>query len=289
MKTLIRNLAVLAGALIGAAFLTAAPATAAPGEAHEPEPHDWSWEGIFGTFDRQELQRGFQVYQEVCSACHALEQMSFRNLGEGDGPFTCFPDPNASHEDDGHHAEPLCYDNPNDNPVVRQIASAYIITDGPDDFGDMFERAGVPADRFPSVYANEQQARAANGGAYPPDLSLIVKARSGGAEYVRSLLLGYHEAPEGVTVRPGLYYNEYFPGGLIAMPPQLSEGMVTYADGTEATPEQMAHDVTAFLAWASDPHRVDRNRMGLMVLIYLFIFAVLLWFAYKQVWSRVEH
>ena len=290
MKTLIRNLAILAGTVIGAAFLTAAPAAAAPGEAHEPENHAWTFEGPFGTFERTQLQRGFQVFQEVCASCHALEHITFRNLGEGTGPFTCFPDPNAHHEEEGgHHAEPLCYDNPNDNPVVRQIASAYMIEDGPDDAGDMFERAGTPADNWPSPFANEQQARASNGGAYPPDLSLIVKARAGGADYVRAILLGYHEAPEGVTMRSGLHYNEYFPGGQIAMAQPLSDGIVTYADDTEATTEQMAEDVVTFLAWASDPHLVERNRTGLMVLIYLFVFAVLLWFAYKQVWSRVEH
>ncbi|HAQ35330.1 MAG: cytochrome c1 [Maricaulis sp.] len=284
MKTLIRNLAVL----FGAAALTTAPALAAEGEAHAPEAHEWTWDGPLGRFDRAQLQRGFQVYQEVCASCHALEQISFRNLAEGEGPFTCFPDPDA-HEEDGHHAEPICYDNPNDNPIILQLASGYQVEDGPDDAGDMFERPGIPADPFPAPFANEQQARASNGGAYPPDLSLIVKARGGGANYVRSLLLGYHEAPAGTDVRPGLHYNEYFPGGQIAMAPPLMDGLVTYADDTEATTEQMAEDVVAFLAWASDPHRVERNRLGLMVMIYFLIFAVLLWFAYKQVWSRVEH
>ena len=258
-------------AVAGAAAL-AGPALAAE-EAHAPEPHTWAFEGPFGQYDKQALQRGFQVYQQVCSACHALDFMSLRNLGEEGGPFY---DPE--------------YPNPNDNPIVRAIAAEYMITDGPDEFGEMFERAGRPADDFPHPYPNERAASAANGGAIPPNLSLIVKARSGGAEYIRSLLLGYgEEVPEDVNVRPGQYYNPYFPGGVLAMPPQLYEGLVEYADGTEATPEQMAHDVTAFLAWASEPHMEARKSMGFMVLIYLFIVCVLVWLAYRQVWSRVQH
>jgi ubiquinol-cytochrome c reductase cytochrome c1 subunit len=262
-----------------AVLLMASPALAAEGEQYEPESHEWSFSSpVFGTFDPDELQRGFQVYQEVCAACHALGQMSIRNLGEAGGPFY---DPD--------------YPNPNNNEVVRQIAAQYIIEDGPDEFGEMFERAGVPADRFPSPYPNQQAARASNGGAYPPDLSLIVKARGGGAEYVRSLMLGYdYELPEDVTLRPGQYYNPYFPGGVLAMGPQLVDGRVSYTtrEGqaeVEATPEQMAHDVTAFLTWASDPHAVERKRTGLAVMIFMLIFCGLLWFAYREVWANQEH
>ncbi|MEE2566150.1 cytochrome c1 [Hyphobacterium marinum] len=263
---------------VSAALLVSAPALAAEGEQHHPEQHDWTFAGPFGTFDRDQLQRGFQVYQEVCAACHGLDMMSFRNLGEEGGPFY---DPE--------------YPNPNDNEVVRWIAEQYVITDGPDDLGEMFERPGIPADSFPNPYPNPQAARASNGGALPPDLSLIVNARHDGANYVRSLLLGYgHEAPEGVTVRPGQYYNPYFPGGLLAMGPQLTEGRVSYTtpeggEEVEATPEQMAEDVVAFLAWATDPHATERKRTGLIVLIYMLILCGLTWFAYRQVWSNQEH
>lgn len=267
MKVLNRLLVAAAGALA-----LAVPALAAE-EAKHPEPHTWAFEGPFGQYDKHALQRGFQVYQQVCSGCHALEYMSIRNLGEEGGPFF---DPD--------------YPNPNDNPVVRAIAADYMITDGPDEFGEMFERPGRPADRFPNPYPNDNAAAASNGGAVPPNLSLIVKARSGGAEYVRSLMLGYdYEVPEDVTVRPGQYYNPYFPGGVLAMPPQLYADLVEYADGTEATPEQMAHDVTAFLAWASEPHMEARKSLGFMVIIYLLIVCVLVWLAYRQLWSRVHH
>ena len=166
----------------------------------------------------------------------------------------------------------------------------YIVEDGPDEYGDMFERPGRPADRFPNPFANPQQAAAANGGAIPPDFSVIVKARHGGPEYIRSLMLGYdYEVPEDVRIGPGQYYNPYMTGGVIAMPPQLQDGLVEYADGTEATKEQMATDVAAFLTWASEPHMEVRKKMGLMVMIYLLVLAGLLYAAYRQVWSNVKH
>ncbi|MCW5725026.1 MAG: cytochrome c1 [Maricaulaceae bacterium] len=260
-------------------FAAAAAAIAITGTAlaadpaRKPERHDWGFSGPFGMFDRAALQRGFQVYQEVCAACHGLRQLSFRHLGDDGGPFH---DP--------------AYPNPNDNPVVRYIAARYMIEDGPDDVGDMFEREGVPADRFPSPYPNDAAARASNGGALPPDLSVIVSARAGGADYIRSLLLGYdYDPPEGFSVEPPMRYNAYFPGERIMMANPLVEGMVTYADGTEASVEQMANDVTEFLAWASDPKLEQRRRIGGMTLIFLFVFAGLLWFSYKQVWRNVAH
>jgi ubiquinol-cytochrome c reductase cytochrome c1 subunit len=263
----------LLAAAVGALALTTPAALAAAGETHHPEEHDFSFEGPFGMFDRQQLQRGFLVYQQVCSACHSMNQLHIRNLGEEGGPF--------------YSAE---FPNPNDNPVVRAIAAEYIVEDGPDEYGDMFERAGRPADKFPNPFANPQQAAASNGGAIPPDFSVIVKARHGGPEYIRSLMLGYdYEVPEDVHPRPGQYYNPYFPGGLLAMPPQLQDGLVEYADGTEATKEQMATDVAAFLAWASEPHMEVRKKMGLMVMIYLLVLAGLLYAAYRQVWSTVKH
>lgn len=258
-------------AAIAAIGLSAA-AVAAEGEQHAPENHAWSFEGPFGTYDDHAVQRGFQIYQEVCSSCHSMNLMRFRNLGQHGGPF-----------------EAEEFPNPNDNPIVMQIAAGYQVEDGPNEDGDMFMRDGLPSDAFPAPFANEQQARASNGGAYPPDLSLIVKARSGGADYVRSLLLGYEEAPHDAHLSPGQYYNAYFPGGAIAMAPPLMDDIVSYTDGTPATLEQMAEDVATFLTWAGDPHMEARKQMGAMVLIYLFIFAVLVYLAYRQVWRNVKH
>jgi ubiquinol-cytochrome c reductase cytochrome c1 subunit len=247
-------------------------ASALEGDQHAPHQHHWHHDGPFGTFDDHAVQRGYQVYQEVCASCHSMDLMRFRNLGQRGGPF-----------------ESDMFPNPNDNPIVMQIAAGYMVMDGPNDDGDMFERAGLPSDAFPAPFANEQQARASNGGAYPPDLSLIVKARGDGANYVYSLLTGYEEAPHDSHLAAGQYYNPYFPGGAIAMAPPLSEGIVTYADGTEATVEQMAEDVVTFLTWAGDPHMETRKQMGFMVLLFLFIFAVLVYLAYRQVWANVKH
>jgi len=260
------------GILIALAVLVSVPALGAEGETKKPKNYDWSFEGPFGTFDRAAMQRGFQVYREVCSACHALDHLHFRTLGQEGGPFY---DPD--------------YPNPNDNPVIKALAAEYQVEDGPDDFGEMFMREGRPSDRFPQPFANEQQARAANGGAYPPDLSLIVNARGGGADYIASLMAGYEDPPADAEGRVGLYYNPYFPGEWIAMPPQLFDGRVSYDDGTEATVEQMSKDVTAFLAWASEPKMELRKRMGFGVLAFLLILSVLTYMAYKQVWRDVDH
>lgn len=261
----------------------AAPALAAEGEQHEPEEHEFSFDGPFGSYDDNQLQRGFQVYQQVCSSCHGMDLMSFRNLGQEGGPFENLPDPE-------HEGEWITYPNPNDNPVVMFIASQYMIPTIDPETGETTERPGIPADRFPNPFPNPQAAAASNGGAPPPDLSVIVKARSGGAEYVRSLLLGYsEEIPEDVHLLPGQHYNEYFPGGVLAMGPQLFDGAVEYADDTPQTAEQYATDVAAFLAWASDPHMEARKHMGLGVLIFLVFFCILLWLAYRQVWANVKH
>lgn len=269
MKTIHRLLIAAAGVMA-----LGAPAALAAGEYKKPEEHTWAFEGPFGTFDQQTLQRGFHVYQQVCASCHGLNYLSIRHLGMEGGPF--------------YDEE---FPNPNDNPVIRAIAADMMpIEDGPDEYGDMFERERRPSDPFPSPFANQQMARAANGGAYPPDLSVMVKARHYGAEYIRSLLLGYdQEPPEDLEVRPGNYYNPYMPGQVIAMPPQLYEGIVEYEDGTEATPEQMAHDISAFLAWTAEPHMDARKRMGLMVMIYLLVLCGLLYWSYRQIWSKVEH
>ena len=254
--------------------MIAASAHAAGGAAHPHEPEGgWPFEKAIGQFDQPSLQRGYQVYQEVCSSCHSMKLLSYRNLGDPGGPF---------------YDE--AYPNPNDNPVIKALSAEFQIEDGPDDLGDMFMRPGQTSDRFPNPYPNQNAARAANGGAYPPDLSVIVKARGGGADYIDALMTGYKDAPEGEEPpRAGLYYNEYFAGHWIAMPPQLTEGRVTFEDGTEATPEQMAEDVTTFLAWASEPHMETRKRMGFGVIIFLIILSGLTFLAYKEVWRDVEH
>jgi ubiquinol-cytochrome c reductase cytochrome c1 subunit len=262
----------------------------AAGKVKHPEgpEYGWSFDGPFGTYDRAAVQRGFQVYKEVCSACHGLKLMSYRNLGQKGGPFYDPKNPN-----------------PNDNAMVKAIAAGYTVTDGPDEVGDMFERPGRPSDRFLYPYPNEQAGRAANGGAYPPDLSVMVKARKYGADYIYNLMIGYVEPPEGLTVPPGQYYNPYFPGdtkanwsgdphkapkgGMLAMPNQLIEGRVEYMDGTEASVEQMAHDVTQFLAWSAEPKMEARKSLGIAVLGYLFGFALLLYLSYRQIWRNVQH
>lgn len=256
------GLKTILSAAVVAVSLTAlplAPAQAA-GDAKHPAAIDWSFNGLFGTYDRNALRRGYQVYVEVCAACHSMNQIAFRNLSQPGGP-------------EFSEAE------------VKALAKQYIVEDGPDDYGDMFERDALPKDKFPSPYPNENAARAANGGAYPPDLSLITKARGGGPDYVHALLSGYEDAPEGVEMRAGLYYNPYMPGGKIAMPIPLMDELVEYSDGTEATVEQMSLDVTHFLNWAAEPELEQRKRTGFMVLIYLTIFAGLMYFSMRKIWA----
>lgn len=247
---------------VGLSAAVSIPANAA-GDAKHPAEMNWQFDGLFGTYDRNALRRGFQVYKEVCASCHSLNQIAFRNLSQEGGP-------------EFSEAE------------VKAIAKEYLVEDGPDDYGDMFERDALPRDKFPSPYPNENAARAANGGAYPPDLSLITKARGGGADYIHALLSGYEEAPEGVEMRAGLYYNPYMAGGKIAMPVPLLEELVEYSDGTEATVEQMSMDVTHFLNWTAEPELEQRKRMGFMVLIYLTIFAGLMFFSMRKIWADLH-
>ena len=254
-----RTPTLLAACLLLAGLSAPSPANAA-GEAKHPHAIDWSFAGPFGTYDRNALRRGFQVYKEVCASCHGMKQISFRNLSQPGGP-------------EFSEAE------------VKAIAAEYEVTDGPDDYGDMYERPALPKDRFVEPYPNVNAARAANGGAYPPDLSLITKARSGGPDYIHALLSGYKEAPEGEEMRPGLYYNPYMAGGKIAMPAPLLEELVEYGDGTPATVQQMSLDVTQFLNWAAEPELEQRKRTGFMVLIYLTIFAGLLYFSMRKIWA----
>ncbi|MDX1924003.1 MAG: cytochrome c1 [Rickettsiaceae bacterium] len=220
----------------------------------------WPFDGPLGSVDRQAAQRGFQVYKEVCSACHSLSRLSYRNLR--DLGFS--------------EAE------------IKEIAKQYTVKDGPNDSGEMFERPGLPSDRFVMSFANEQAARAANGGAYPPDLSLIIKARHDGANYVFSLLTGYKEPPENFKMMEGLHYNAYFPGHQIAMSKPLSDSQVTYQDGTPATIDQMAYDLVNFLQWAAEPEMEKRKSLGLRVMIYFLIFTVFFYFAKKRIWSKLH-
>ena len=226
-----------------------------------PPAEEWSFDGLFGTFDRAQLQRGFQVYKEVCHSCHGLKFIAFRNL-QALG-FT--PD------------------------QVAAIAAEFEVQDGPNDEGDMFMRAAKAADRMPSPFANDQAARVANNGALPPDLSLIVEARKGGADYIYGVLTGYRETPpEGVTLSEGMFYNEYFPGHQIAMPPPLSDDRVTYADGTQATLGQEAKDVVAFLTWAAEPNLEDRKRLGVSVLLFVLVLTAMLYALKRHIWSDVH-
>jgi len=227
--------------------------------AKKPLQLVWPFEGIFGTFDRQAAQRGAQVYLEVCSTCHSNHNLYYRNL-----------------KDIGFS-----------EAEIKQLAQKYTVKDGPNAEGEMFDRPALPSDRFVSPYPNEEAARAANNGAHPLDLSLIIKARQDGPNYVFSLLSGYQEAPANVKLMPGLYYNPYFEGGQIAMPPPLTEGQVTFSDGTPATVEQMAKDVVVFLQWAAEPEMEHRKSMGLKVMIFLLVFTVFFYVTKKKIWKNI--
>ena len=225
--------------------------------------NDWSFEGIFGTFDRSSLQRGYQVYQEVCSGCHSIQHLSYRNLSEKGGPEFSLDE-------------------------AKAIAAQFEVTDGPNDDGEMFTRPRRLSDKFVNPFPNIQAATAANGGAYPPDMSVLVKARKGGADYIYSLLLGYEEVPAGYELDDGVYYNKYIPGNKIMMSKPLSEGAVEYSDGTQATEAQMAKDVVTFLTWAAEPNLEARHNMGFKVFIFLIILLILVYFSKQKVWSRLD-
>lgn len=229
-------------------------------EAPKPPDVAFPFKGVFGTYDRAQLQRGFQVYSQVCAACHAMSLLSYRNLVEA-----------GMSADDASAA-----------------AAQVEVTDGPNDEGEMFQRPGRLSDRFHSPFANEKAARAANGGAYPPDLSLITKAREGGPDYVHGILAGYREAPSDFQVAEGRYYNEYYPGHLIAMPPPLNADAVTYADGTTASVENMARDVVAFLTFAADPHMEARKRTGWKAILFLLVLTGMLYAVKRKVWAEIH-
>lgn len=232
-------------------------------EEHALKHVNWSFNGIFGTVDRQSAQRGFQVYKEVCSACHSMHLLSYRNLSQ------------------------LGFS----EAEIKTIAAGYSIEDGPNDDGEMFERPGRPSDHFHSPFPNEKAARAANNGAFPPDLSLIVKAREHGPDYMYSILTGYEpedKIPADVKMGEGMHYNPYFPGKQIAMPQPISGGEVEYMDGTVATADQMARDVVNYLQWAAEPEMEHRKEMGIKVILYMAIFTAFFYIAKKRVWARLK-
>ena len=224
---------------------------------------DWSFKGLFGKFDRSSLQRGYQVYTEVCSSCHSMKYLSYRNLAEKGGPE--FSEAQA-----------------------KAIAASFEVKDGPNEDGDMFTRPGKLSDKFVMPYENVKAAQAANGGAYPPDMSVLVKARGGGVDYIYSLLQGYEDPPIGMELDDGVYYNKFIYGNKFKMANQLSEGLVSYSDGTEATVEQMSKDVTTFLMWAAEPHLEARHQMGFKAIVYLIILTILVYFSMKKIWSRIK-
>lgn len=278
------------GAILAAGLLAATAQAASAAEATKTERQSWPFSGFFGTFDKAQLQRGFQVYSEVCSSCHELRRISYRNLAQPGGPE--FPE-----------------------EAVKALAASAQVEDGPDDTGAMFKRPGLLSDRLPKIYANEKEARSIHNGAYPPDLSLMARARNtenvapwyihpflmlrdiavgyqeGGADYIYAILTGYNEPPEGFELMEGMHYNAAFPGHQIAManPFAGGDGQVQYQDGTPSTVENYARDVAAFLYWTADPRMEERKRIGWVVILYLIITAGLLYIAKKRIWSRVEH
>ena len=244
-------------------FLTTNFNVFAAGENHPLLKQKWSFQSFFGKFDRASLQRGYQVYAEVCASCHSMQYLSYRNLMEKGGPE--FSEEQA-----------------------KAIAANFEVTDGPNNDGEMFTRPGKLSDKFVMPYANVEEAKLSNGGAYPPDMSVLLKARSGGADYIYSVLLGYEDPPEGMKLDDGVYYNKYMYGNKIKMPQQLYDDLVTYVDGTAATPEQMAKDITTFMAWTAEPKLEERHKFGFRAISYLIILTILVYFSMKKIWSRIE-
>jgi cytochrome c1 len=251
--------------LLASASVTAAEDAAAPSNDHGPKiaAQEWSFAPPFGTYDNAQLQRGFQVYKEICSSCHSMRLLSYRNLGEPGGP--------------GFSPE-----------AVATLAAEAQVTDGPNDKGEMFQRPGRPSDRFRSPYANDATARIANRGALPPDLSVMAKARPGGPDYIYALLTGYHQPPAGFELAQGMHYNTAFPGHQIAMPPPLIDGSVPYTDGTKPTVDNYARDVSAFLMWAAEPKLEERHMLGARVMVFLTVFAIIMFLAKRSVWGRLH-
>ena len=249
-----------AGAILFVGLAYSSVDVNAAGNAPKAPKQEWSFNGMFGTFDRAAAQRGFQVYQEVCAGCHSLRQIDFRHL-----------------TGIGYSEE-----------QIKAFAAEAEVTDGPNDEGEMFDRPGIPADPLPKPFPNDQAAAASNNGKVPPDLSLMNKARIGGADYVHGLLTGYTDAPAGVEVPEGGSYNAYFPGHIIAMAAPLTDEGVEYQDGTKATVAQQARDVVTFLAWTAEPEMEARKSMGLKVLLFLIVFTGLLYRVKKVIWKDVH-
>lgn len=221
---------------------------------------NWSFNGFFGRFDQSSLQRGFQVYREVCAGCHGIRYISFRNL-----------------KDIGYNSD-----------EIKSIASEYEIEDGPNDEGDMFYRFARPSDKFVGPYRNKNEARISNNGAYPPDLSLITKARAGGADYLYNLLNGYKEPPSDFDISDGMYYNSIYPGKQIGMPQPISDEIVEYEDGTPATQDQIIRDITTFLVWTAEPELEERKSMGVKVALFLFLMTLMLYAVKRKIWRDIE-
>ncbi|WP_435639959.1 cytochrome c1 [Micavibrio aeruginosavorus] len=232
------------------------------GHGHVDLPKvDWSSNGIFGTYDRASLQRGFQVYREVCSACHGMDRLSYRDLA-------------ALGYSEGE---------------IKAIAASYMITDGPNEDGEMFERAGRPSDRFKNPYPNENAAKSVNNGALPADLSLVAKARKGGPDYIHALLTGYTQAPAGKELLPGQHWNKYMSGNVIAMPAPLIDGQVAYEDtNTPQTVDQYAKDVSHFLEWAAEPKMEVRKQTGLKAFLFLLVFTGVAYAVKRKIWSSLH-
>jgi cytochrome c1 len=273
---------IVLAATLAASLAAPALQPASAQEAENPPKQTWSFHGPFGLYDPGQLQRGFKIYREVCSSCHSLKLLAFRNLADPGGPQ--FSEAQAA-----------------------AIASSFQVTAGPNDQGEMFQRPGKLADYFPPPFANDQAARNANGGGLPPDMSVLAKARgfeSGfpwfifniftqyqeqGPDYIHGILIGYEDPPAGVTLPPGAQYNKYFPGHAIAMPKPLSDGQVEYTDGTPTTVDQYAKDISAFLMWAAEPKLDERKRLGFQVFIFLIVLTGLLYFTKKKVWHDIHH
>ncbi len=251
----IRNIA------IALSFSTLAlTGASAAGTAEHPLQVDWSFNGPLGKFDLASAQRGWQVYKQVCAACHSLKYFRFRNLAD------------------------IGYD----EDMIKAFAAEYEVAGEVDEYGDETVRKALPQDVYPAPFANDNAARAANSGALPPDLSLMVKARHDGANYVYSLMVGYKDAPAGFDLSDGMNYNPYFKGGQVAMPEQLFEGLVEYEDGTPATPDQMAKDVVQFLQYVAEPSLQVRHQMGIKVLLFLLVLTIVLYISMKVIWKPVK-
>lgn len=241
-------------------FAVSAPVYAS-GDSVEPPHQDWSFDGLFGTYDRAALQRGYKVYSEVCASCHSMKRLSYRNLSAL-----------------GYSAQ-----------EVKAIAANYTVMDGPNDEGEMFERTALPSDSFVSPFANKNAAMYANNGAYPPDMSLLTKARAGGADYIYALITGYQdEPPHGEELLDGQYWNKYMPGHILAMAPPIFDGMVAYEDGSQETVAQYAMDVSHFLTWAAEPHMEARKRTGMKAFIFLLVFTIVMYGIKRKVWAKAH-